>query len=187
MKIVWNYIKRNLVLLVLVCSLVTGAVTGMVLGKYADDKQASAGINIMAQGTLTVSVSEPTVSNNVYSYALSNTNESNINVYVRATVVVNWQDSEGNLWAIPPKKEVDYFITATNCTKLDDGYYYYNGSCAPNATFPILVGLAANAKPPVGYTLHVQILAEGIQCVPDTAVQETWGATYNGTTWSKDN
>ena len=98
-----------------------------------------------------------------------------------------WQDSEGNLWAIPPKKEVDYFITATNCTKLDDGYYYYNGSCAPNATFPILVGLAANAKPPVGYTLHVQILAEGIQCVPDTAVQEAWGATYNGTTWSKDN
>lgn len=184
MKAVLNYIKRNLVIFVLGCFMVSAVVTGMVLGKYADNKQATAGIDILAQGMLTVKVSEPSVSGSQYSYTLSNTSESNINVYVRAAVVINWQDSDGNLWAIPPKEGTDYLVVATACTNLD-GYYYYNGVCAPNETFPISVNLAANAKPPVGYTLHVKILAEGIQCVPEDAVSNAWGATFNGTTWSK--
>lgn len=185
MKVILNYIKRNLVLLVLGCSLVTGIVTGMVLAKYADNKQAMAGIDILAQGRLAIKVFDPVVEGNTYSYTLSNANESNINVYVRAAVVVNWQDSDGNLWAVPPKEGTDYLIAATSCTKLGDGYYYYNGVCAPNAAFPISVTLAANAKPPVGYTLHVKILAEGIQCLPEDAVTNAWGVTFNGTEWSK--
>ena len=49
MKAVLNYIKRNLVIFVLGCFMVSTVVTGMVLGKYADNKQATAGIDILAQ------------------------------------------------------------------------------------------------------------------------------------------
>ena len=121
----------------------------------------------------------------LYTYTLSNTNESNIPVYVRAAVVVNWQDSEGNLWAVPPKEGVDYLISTSTCTKLDDDYYYYNGVCAPQGSFPLSVLLSAGANPPSGYTLHVKILAEGLQCVPENAATQAWGATFTGTTWTK--
>ena len=172
-------------LLVLVLFLSTGAIAGMVLAKYVDNNQISSGIDITAQGVLTINVSDPVVDGYRHSYTLSNQNDSNLPVYVRAAVLVNWQDSEGNLWAVPPKEGTDYIIEYTTCTKLGD-YYYYNGSCEPNDAFQISVDLAANAKPPVGYSLHVKILAEGIQGVPENAASDAWGVTFNGATWSQN-
>lgn len=185
MKSIGNYMKRNWALLVLVLCLSTCAITGMILAKYADDNQMESGIDITAQGVLSVAVSDPVVEGYKHSYTLSNRNDSNVPVYVRAAVLVNWQDSEGNLWAVPPKEGSDYIIEATSCTKLGD-YYYYNDSCEPSDAFQLSVNLAAGAKPPVGYTLHVTILAEGIQCIPENAASDAWGVTFNGTAWSSN-
>ncbi len=189
MKFLWNYIKSRLPLLLLAFCIVTCAVASMVYAKYVDDNQGNASINITTGGKLTLDVSDPVVTDNTYEYKITNasdgssTDSSNVTAYIRAAIVVNWQDSEGNLWAVPPKA-TDYTVSAPNCTKLGD-YYYYNGACIPGFSFPLTVGLTDSAKAPAGYTLHVKILAEGIQSMPENAVGEAWGYTYLNNAWSE--
>ena len=182
MKFLWNYIKSRLPLLLVAFCIITCAVASMVYAKYVANQGGDATINITANGTLDIVVESESADGSLFEYSITNVSENQpIVAYIRAAVVVNWQDSKGNLWAIPPKAS-DYTITASNCTQLD-GYYYYNGTRAQKEGFPITVQLAAGATPPSGYTLHVQILAESIQSVPADAAEKAWGAKFNGTKW----
>ena len=190
MKFVLEYIKSRLPLLLLSFCLITCAVASMVYGKYVHNNKSEAEIQITAQGVLTIPVTGgETDQAGTYAYTITNkavsadTEGSNIPAYIRAAIVVNWQDAEGNLWAIPPQQGSDYIISAELCQLLGD-YYYFKGECAPGASFPIQVAQAGTAKPPAGYTLHVKILAEGIQSTPADAVKDAWGVEFNGTTWS---
>ena len=183
MKFLWNYIKSRLPLLLVAFCIITCAVASMVYAKYVANQGGDATINITANGTLDIVVENESADGSLFEYSITNVSENQpIVAYIRAAVVVNWQDAEGNLWAIPPKAS-DYTITASDCTQLD-GYYYYNGTRAQNEGFPITVQLAAGATPPSGYTLHVQILAESIQSVPATAVGDAWGYEYQNGVWS---
>jgi hypothetical protein len=188
MKFVWDYIKSRLPLLLLAFCLITCAVASMVYGKYVNNNKSEADIDVTAQGVLTISVTGgETEQAGTYEYTITNkpvsadSEGSNIPAYIRAAIVVNWQDAEGNLWASPPVKDKDYVISS-NCVMIGD-YYYYKGECAPGSAFPITVTLTANATPPAGCTLHVKILAEGIQCMPANAVENAWGMKYKGGTW----
>jgi hypothetical protein len=182
MKFLWNYIKSRLPLLLVAFCIITCAVASMVYAKYVANQGGDATINITANGTLDIVVESESADGSLFEYSITNVSTNQpIVAYIRAAVVVNWQDSEGNLWAIPPKAS-DYTITASNCTLLD-GYYYYNGTRAQDQGFPITVRLAAGATPPSGYTLHVQILAESIQSVPADAAEKAWDAKFNGTKW----
>ena len=182
MKFLWNYIKSRLPILLVALCIITCAVASMVYAKYVANQGGDATINITANGELKIEVKSESTDDGSFAYNVTNVSENQpIVAYIRAAVVVNWQDSEGNLWAIPPKAS-DYTITASDCTQLD-GYYYYNGTCARNQGFPITVQLAAGATPPSGYTLHVQILAESIQSVPADAAEKAWGAKFDGTEW----
>ena len=190
MKFVWDYIKSRLPLLLLAFCLITCAVASMVYGKYVNNNKSEADINVTAQGVLTIPVTGgETEQAGTYVYTITNkpvsedAEGSNIPAYIRAAIVVNWQDAEGNLWASPPVKNKDYVISS-DCAMIG-GYYYYNGECAPGSSFPITVTLTANATPPAGCTLHVKILAEGIQCMPADAVENAWGMKYEGDTWVK--
>ena len=190
MKFVLEYIKSRLPLLLLSLCLITCAVASMVYGKYVHNNKSEAEIQITAQGVLTIPVTGgETDQAGTYAYTITNkavsegTEGSNIPAYIRAAIVVNWQDAEGNLWAVPPKQGTDYTISAELCQLLGD-YYYFKGECAPGASFPIQVTQAGTARPPAGYTLHVKILAEGIQSIPADAVKEAWGVEFDGTTWA---
>lgn len=182
MKFLWNYIKSRLPLLLVAFCIITCAVASMVYAKYVANQGGDATINITANGELKIEVKSESADGSLFEYSITNVSTNQpIVAYIRAAVVVNWQDGEGNLWAIPPKAS-DYTITASNCTLLD-GYYYYNGTRAQNQGFPITVRLAAGATPPSGYTLHVQILAESIQSVPADAAEKAWDAKFNDTEW----
>ncbi len=188
LKFLWNYIKSRLPLLLLAFCIVTCAVASMVYAKYVDDNQGNASINITTGGKLTLDVSDPVITGNNYEYKITNasdgsgTDSSNVTAYIRFAVVVNWQDSEGNMWAVPPKVS-DYRIAVTDCSTVGD-YYYYNGIRNPGDSFTVSVALTAEANPPAGFDkLHVQIVAEGIQSVPLSAAETAWKATFNGSTW----
>ena len=187
MKFVWDYIKSRLPLLLLAFCLITCAVASMVYGKYVNNNKSEAGINVTAQGVLTIPVTGKTVQEGTYEYTITNkpvsadSEGSNIPAYIRAAIVVNWQDAEGNLWAIPPVEVEDYVISS-DCQMIG-GYYYYRGECAPGREFQITVTQTADATTPAGCTLHVKILAEGIQCMPANAVEDAWGMKYEGGTW----
>ena len=108
------------------------------------------------------------------------TNTGDIDVLIRATVVVNWVDEEGN--PAPGMPAVTY---SEGWTQSADGkYLFYNGVLKPNdsTTTPVIAGV--EASPDDEYTLKTTVLAEAIQAEPATAAQEAWGATYSGGTWT---
>ena len=175
-KLLRDSLKGRLPLLLLVLCLVSGVAVSMVYSKFITSQDDTATVDIIAEGKLTVTVSESPDG----TYTISNAESSNMPAYVRVAVVVNLQDAEGNLWAVSATEGAEYTVTASNCSLLSDGYYYYNGILKAKETFSITV---APKTLPAGYSLHVQVLAEGIQCVPDSAVQDAWKASFTDTSW----
>ena len=107
-------------------------------------------------------------------------NKGDIDAFVRAMVVVTWQDDKGNVYAQAPDAGTDYTINwgTEGWTKVGD-YYYYNSSIEPNAFTKELITECkpVEGKAPEGYYLTVEILSDSIQAKPETAVQDAWGVT----------
>ena len=129
-------------------------------------------------------------------------NTGNVKAYIRAAVVVNWQDSQGNIYKEAPKENTDYTIeynygdqVAGENDNFESGkwikngdYYYWNNpvlSVKENANKCFTGILIKNCKPvegaaPEGYRLVVEVLASAIQAdgVTDAdvkAVVDAWG------------
>lgn len=102
-------------------------------------------------------------------------NTGGVTAYIRAAVVVNLLDAQGNVSAKTPEPGADYTITepAEGWTRGGDGYYYYTRPVAPGACTAALFGRCEALR---GGTLQVQVLAEGVQSVPAEAVEQAWGA-----------
>ena len=110
-------------------------------------------------------------------------NTGNIDAYIRAAVIVNWADAQGNVSGTPVK-DSDYTIiyNESDWFQGSDGYWYYTKPVAPNdGLTDILIKSCAPAAnmAPEGYDLQVTILADGIQSVPADAVQQAWGVTVD--------
>lgn len=180
MKLPRKFILYILALAVFVSAV---AVIGSVYAKYITDISGKGEI-LFTPPVLIAEVSAPVVDavEKTSIYTVSSSNSSTMPSFIRCAVVVNWIDSKNNIWAVPPTEGTDYSISYsdTQVQKLGD-YYYYLGAIAPEYNFPIIV---KQLQDKVGYTLHVQILAESIQSVPNTAVQTAWGVIYDGNTWS---
>lgn len=89
------------------------------------------------------------------------TNEGNVDAYVRAAVVVNWMDSNGNVYGLRPS----YTIEANEGWTAVDGIFYYNailGGKETTLTAPATVTVTGEA-PSNEYTLSIEIVAEAIQ------------------------
>ena len=54
------------------------------------------------------------------------TNTGNINAFIRATIVITWQNKEGVVYPVLPVKDIDYYITLNpeNGWLEDNGIYY---------------------------------------------------------------
>jgi len=116
-------------------------------------------------------------------------NTGDTEAYIRAAVVVSWQNESGNQVAsVAPVLGTDYtmvFSTDTNDGPKDaegnytniegqwvknGDYYYWTKPVAPGEFTGYLILEATRvAEPPVGYDLCVEILGSGIQSVPDQA------------------
>lgn len=105
-------------------------------------------------------------------------NTGDIDAYIRAAVIINWADGDGNVSATPVKT-TDYTIKWTKEGWVEHGgYYYYTAPVAVGAlTGQLFTGceLAKGVTPPEGYSLQVTILADGIQSEPADAVIQAWG------------
>ena len=105
-------------------------------------------------------------------------NTGDIPAYIRAAVIINWADGDGNVSATPVKT-TDYTIKWTKEGWVEhSGYYYYTAPVAVGAlTGQLFTGceLAKGVTPPEGYSLQVTILADGIQSEPADAVIQAWG------------
>lgn len=137
--------------------------------------------NTFTPGNVTTTITEKLdkdVKNNVM---VENT--GNVEAYIRATVVVTWQDDDGNVYPTAPVEGTDYTVLWTNANEWvkKDGYYYYTSAVAPNGSTSVLLTACkpVEGKAPEGYHLVVEVLASAIQSKPAEAVQAAWPVTVN--------
>lgn len=112
------------------------------------------------------------------------TNDGNVDAYIRAAVVINWENGNGDISGTAPVVGTDYTLAlGADWTLGDDGFYYYN-QVVPFAgenekTTPVVI-VRTKTEAPEGFDLIVEVLAEAIQADGmgenvDTA-QEAWAA-----------
>lgn len=110
-------------------------------------------------------------------------NTGNVNAFIRAAVVVTWQNASGNVYPTAPVlgEYADYIATYPGNGWVKHGdYYYYTSPVKPNESTGVLLTrcmMNYPSKAPEGYTLHVEILASAIQSEPIEAVNDAWGVT----------
>ena len=109
------------------------------------------------------------------------TNTGDIPAYIRAAVVINWVDDDGNVCASVPD-EATYTLSVQSGWVEGGNYYYYTQPVAANGSAPNLLTATEGDTVPTGYHLQVTILAEAIQSTPDTAIEEAWGV--DPSTWA---
>ena len=119
------------------------------------------------------------------SVIIGGTPDAGYSVYVRAAVIVTWQDAVGNVYFQNPTAGTDYTITynTTDWTQGTDGYWYYNSAVNSGQSTANLIKscTALKAAPKSGYTLNVTIAAQTIQSAGTTdtgdipARKDAWG------------
>ena len=169
--------KRSLVLVVSLLALLLAVAGGTLAWLTAQDSVS----NTFTPAHVTCDVDETfdgTAKSNV-----SIKNTSDIPVYIRASIIVTWKDSSGNVYGQLPVADTDYTISyGTGWTRQGD-YWYCNSEVAVGANTPELISSCtevAGKAPKENYRLSVEIIAEAIQSQPDRAVQQAWGVTISG-------
>lgn len=125
-------------------------------------------------------------------------NTSDIDAYLRASIVVNWMDSEGNVYATAPMPTVtdqngniseynDYKLTLMGTGDWElkpDGYYYHVSRVGSGRSKEFISDIKTyTTNKPSGYELSVEVVAEAIQADGDTddtsipAYQDAWNIT----------
>lgn len=106
-------------------------------------------------------------------------NTGGVTAYIRAAVVVNLLDAQGNVSAKTPEPGVDYTVTyaSDGWTRGGDGFYYYVYPVAPGERTAELIETCTALRSDCG--VQVQVLAEGVQSVPAEAAAQAWGAVID--------
>ena len=106
-------------------------------------------------------------------------NTGGTDAYIRAQVVITWQNADGDVWGVNPVEGTDYQIswTKSGWLKASDGLYYYTSPVAPNGATGVLFTNCAPVEghePAEGYYLAVEVLGSGIQSDPTYVVEDVW-------------
>lgn len=109
-------------------------------------------------------------------------NTGTISAYIRAAVVANWIDVDGNIAAsVPEEYSYDLTCSSGSWTQGTDGFFYYLLPVAPDAsTEGNLLTCTVTCPETPEYTLSVEVLAEAIQSTPASAVNEAWNVAVDG-------
>ena len=163
------------------------AVPGMLFGgvvAYLSDSAGALTNQFEIEDSVNPVIQE-TVAGNVKSNVTVDVGDTEYPVYVRAAVVVTWQNSNGDVYWQEPVKGTDYTIMMNETDWFSDGnYWYYKTPVASNGSTENLIVSCSPAKaaPADGYVLNVEILAQPVQAVGTTdntpekpAVEDAWG------------
>lgn len=109
-------------------------------------------------------------------------NTGTISAYIRAAVVANWMDVDGNIAAsVPEGYSYDLTCSSGSWVQGKDGFFYYLLPVAPGAlTEGSLLTCTVTCPETPEYTLSVEVLTEAIQSTPASAVNEAWSAAVDG-------
>lgn len=171
--------KKKIVLLVSLALLLIGV--GSTLAYLFDVTNPV--INEFTPSEVTCDVVE-TVDNDVKTNVMIH-NTGNTDAFIRAAIVVNWANGNGDVYGKTPVQSTDYVMELdlqNGWTAGNDGFYYWTKPVAANddANDNDLTGvlikevkLADGKVAPEGYALSVEILCSAVQNEPAAAV-EAW-------------
>lgn len=133
--------------------------------------------NIFTPSKITTTVVEELKDGVKESVKIKNTGDTT--AFIRAYVIVTWQNEQGEVYGAAPVKGTDYTISDLGSGWFEaDGFYYHKAPVekgqSTGVMFKEITAVAENF--PEGYTLHVEIIGSGIQSVPDEAVESAWPA-----------
>ena len=108
-------------------------------------------------------------------------NTGNTDAYIRAAIIVTWQDASGNVAPDVPRINTDYSIDYGSGWKQYGDYWYYLNKVEPGQPTSELIKKCEviTDYEDSSYTLHVEILADAIQSEPATAMTEAWGVSMS--------
>lgn len=93
-------------------------------------------------------------------------------VYVRAAIIITWQNEAGIVYFSKPKADTDYRISLNlaDWELRDDGFYYYKTSVASEGQTSNLINVCEQISdaPVDDFTLNVEILVQTIQAIGST-------------------
>lgn len=108
-------------------------------------------------------------------------NTGDTEAWIRATVVVTWQDANGNVYGKAPVEGTDYDIVWESNSKWlsgGDDFYYYTSPVAPgNKTSVLINSCTSKDTAPEGYFLTVEIIGSGIQSKPSHVFNSEWSSS----------
>ena len=106
-----------------------------------------------------------------------------VDAYIRAEIVVTWQNENGNVYGQLPVAGTDYTIgfnwssdtSGGEWVASTDGFYYWTMPVAPGAKTGILITTCSpKSTAPKGYHLCVEVISTAIQTVPTSVVTTEW-------------
>lgn len=167
------------VLLLVSLVLVLSAAIGGTLGYLTNQKQVT---NTMQVGEFSTDIDEKLDHGVKSNVTVENTGE--YDAYIRAVVVVTWQNQDGDVYPATPVAGRDYTISYGGGWQPVDGFYYYKGVVGADGETSNLIDTCKpiGKAPEEGYDLNVEILASAIQADPQQAVQDAWKMRYDDAT-----
>lgn len=156
--------KRALLAAAVIVLLLTAAIGGTLAYLATSTQKVE---NVFTPADVTSAVVEPSWTDGQKTKSnVTIQNTGDVSAFIRAAIVVTWQDASGNVLSVKPSLGSDYTLTiGSSWTKANDGYYYYNAAVAAGAqTANLIDTCTVIAKAPIdGYTLHVEVIGSAIQ------------------------
>lgn len=140
--------------------------------------------NLFNPSKVTTYVDETVSGNTKSNVSIKNTGDTT--AWIRAAIVVTWQDAEGNVYGQLPVEGTDYsmklnVVDKDGWLKGDDGFYYWylpvksQKEDANDCNTGVLIDECTyKENAPEGYALTVEIIGSGIQSVPETVFNTEW-------------
>lgn len=183
-------ISKKTALLLASLALIAGLAVGATVAYLIDDTSSVENTFQPAQVSCAIQENfDGKVKSNVY---IQNT--SNIDAFIRAEVVVNWVNGDGEI--VPTPAGYGYELEIGADWTEQNGYYYYKSSVAADdknasttvdcttdlivSAYPTRDGIKYDPSGSDAYYLRVDILADAIQAEPASVVQTQWGYTPAG-------
>lgn len=175
--------KKKTIALIALVAILTCAVGGTVAWLVASTAPIT---NTFTPGSVTCQINEELNGNTKSNVTVTNT--GNVDAYIRAAIVINLVDGDGNVYAQTPVAGTDYTLKlGTGWKKIGD-YYYYNGVVAPGVATANLIDTCTEKNVPSGLHLQVTILAEAIQAEggngTQSAAKNAWGHDFAANGWN---
>ena len=133
--------------------------------------------NLFNPSQVTNKVEETRSGNTKSGVYIKNTGDTD--AWIRAAVVITWQDQDGNVHGQVPVADMDYSITydlSNGWVKGDDGFYYWTSPVAAKTgeTGVLIKSCTYTANTPEDYFLNVEIIGSGIQSKPARVFDTEW-------------